>query len=81
MIGHLIVRYVTVRRRGKKPLLKLFFLRSIKYDVISFAPLLWCRAVVPSVLDLVIYDVKYLLNLCVRYTEEECCLNLEPQIT
>jgi hypothetical protein len=78
MIGHLIVRYVTVRRRGKKPLLKLFFLRSIKYDVISFAPPLWCRAVVPSVLDLVIYDVKYLLNLCVRYTEEECCLNLEP---
>jgi hypothetical protein len=44
----------------------------------SFTSLLWCRPVVPSVLDLVVYDVKYFLNLCVRYTEEEGCLNLEP---
>jgi hypothetical protein len=40
-----------------------------------------CRAVVSSVLNLVVCDVQYLLNLCVRYAEKESCLNLEPLIT
>ena len=81
MMGHLIVSHVAVRRRGKKPLLKLLFLRSMKRDVLGFTPFLWYRAVVSSVLDLVVCNIKYLLNLCVRYTKKESYLNLEPLIT
>jgi len=41
-------------------------------------PFLRYRAVILSVPDLVVYNVKYLLNFYVRYTEEEGYLNLEP---
>jgi hypothetical protein len=79
---HLIVSHVPVRRRLKKPLLKPLLFWRMERDVIRFTgPFLRCRAVILSVLDLVVYNVKYFFNLCVRYTEEEGSLDLEPLIT
>jgi hypothetical protein len=49
----------------------------MKRDVISFTPLLRYRAVILSVLDLVVYNVKYFFNLYVRYTKEKGYLNLK----
>jgi hypothetical protein len=74
-----VVSYVTVRRRFKEPLLKLLLFWSMERNIMRFTgPFLRCRAVILSVPDLVVCNVKYLLNFCVRYTEEEGCLNLEP---
>jgi hypothetical protein len=51
-------------------------------DVIRFTgPFLRYRAVIFSVLDLMVYNVKYFFNLYVRYMEEEGSLDLEPLIT
>jgi hypothetical protein len=51
-------------------------------DVVRFTgPFLRYRAVILSVLDLVVYNVKYFFNLYVRYTEKEGSLDLEPLIT
>jgi hypothetical protein len=73
---------VPVRRRLKKPLLKPLLFWRIERDVVRFTgPFLRCRAVILSVLDLVVYNVKYFFNLCVRYMEEEGSLDLEPLIT
>jgi hypothetical protein len=48
-------------------------------DIMRFTgPFLRYRAVILSVPDLMVCNIKYLLNFCVRYTEEEGYLNLEP---
>jgi len=79
MTRHLTVSYVTVKRRFKEPLLKPLLFWSMERDVIRFtSSFLRYNAVILSILDLVVYNVKYLLNFCVRYTEEEGYLNLEP---
>jgi hypothetical protein len=51
-------------------------------DIVRFTgPFLRYRAVILSVLDLVVYNVKYFFNLYVRYIKEEGSLDLEPLIT
>jgi hypothetical protein len=51
----------------------------IERDIVRFTgPFLRYSAVILSIPDLVVYNIKYLLNFCVRYTEEEGYLNLEP---
>jgi hypothetical protein len=51
----------------------------MKRDIVRLTgPFLWYSTMILSIPDLVVYNVKYLLNFCVRYTEEEGYLNLEP---
>ena len=52
----------------------------MKPNIMRFTPFLWYKAVVLSVPDLVVYNVKHVLNFRVRYTEKESYLNLEPFI-
>ena len=58
MTRHLIVSYMPVRRRLKKLLLKPLLFWSMERDVMRFTgSFLRCKAVIFSVLDLVVCDV------------------------
>jgi hypothetical protein len=58
MSRHLVVSYVPVRRRSKKPRLKLLLFWSMECDVMRLtSPFLRYKAVILSIPDLVVRNV------------------------